>query len=47
MGFQNVLLYDKAPDLNVLVYPSIFAFVFLVLAMVLFKKASEEMADVL
>ena len=47
MGFQNVLLYDKAPDLNVLVYPSIFAFVFLVLAMVLFKKASGEMADVL
>lgn len=47
MGYQNVLLYDKAPDLSVLVYPSIVAFIFLVLAMVLFKKASEEMTDVL
>lgn len=47
MGYQNVLLYDKAPDLSVLVYPSIVAFIFLVLAMVLFRKASEEMTDVL
>lgn len=47
MGFQNVLLYDKAPDLSILFYPSVVAVVFLVLAMVLFKKASEEMADVL
>lgn len=47
MGYQNVLLYDKTPDLSILVYPSIVAFVFLALAMVLFKKASEEMADVL
>lgn len=47
MGYQNVLLYDKAPDLSILAYPSIVAFVFLVLAMVLFKKASEEMVDVL
>ena len=47
MGFQNVLLYDKAPDFNILIYPSLVAFIFLVLAMILFKKASEEMADVL
>lgn len=47
MGYQNVLLYDKAPDLSVLVYPTVFAFVFLVLAMIIFKKANEEMADVL
>ncbi|HIH0800638.1 ABC transporter permease [Vibrio cholerae] len=47
MGFQRVLLHDKAPDLSLLVYPSFFAFVSLVLALVLLKKASEEMADVL
>lgn len=47
MGYQNVLLYDKAPDLSLLVYPSLFALVFLLLSIVLFKKASEEMADVL
>lgn len=47
MGYQNILLYDKTPDLSLLIYPSIFAFVFLVLAMIIFKKANEEMADVL
>lgn len=47
MGYQNVLLYDKAPDLGILVYPSMVTVVFLVLALVIFKKASEEMADVL
>ncbi len=47
MGYQNILLYDKAPELSILIYPSIFAFVFLVLAMIIFKKANEEMADVL
>lgn len=47
MGYQNILLYDKAPDLTLLIYPSVFAFVFLVLAMIIFKKANEEMADVL
>lgn len=47
MGYQNILLYDKSPDLSLLIYPSIFAFVFLVLSMIIFKKANEEMADVL
>lgn len=47
MGYQNVLLYDKAPDFSLLIYPSIFALIFLVLAMVIFKKASKEMSDVL
>lgn len=47
MGFQNVLLYDKAPDLSLLVYPSLFAIISLVLAMIIFYKAREEMADVL
>lgn len=47
MGYQNVLLYDKEPDLSVLIYPSILALIFLALSMIIFKKASEEMADVL
>ena len=47
LGFQNILVYDKAPDFNLLIYPSIFAVFSLTLAFILFKKASEEMADVL
>ncbi|WP_413700400.1 ABC transporter permease [Psychromonas sp. KJ10-10] len=47
MGFHDVLLYNRAPDLSLLAYPSIFGFVSLLLSMTLFKKASEEMADVL
>ena len=47
MGYQNVLLYDKAPDLKLLIYPSIVAIVFLVLALFIYKKANEDMADVL
>lgn len=47
MGYHNVLLYDKAPDISLLIYPSLFAMMSLLLAMVIFKKASEEMADVL
>ena len=47
MGYQNVLLYDKAPNLNILLYPSVVAAISLILAMILFYKAKEEMADVL
>ncbi|HIP60126.1 MAG TPA: ABC transporter permease [Campylobacterales bacterium] len=47
MGYQNVLLYDKAPDLSKLIYPSIVAIVFLILALFVYKKAHEDMADVL
>ena len=47
MGFQNVLLYDKAPDLNLLVYPSVFAIISMMLAMIVFYKAREDMMDVL
>jgi lipopolysaccharide transport system permease protein len=47
MGYQNVLLYDKSPDLKLLVYPSIVAIVFLALALFVYKKANEDMADVL
>ena len=47
MGFQDVLLYDKAPNLHTLIYPSVVAAVSLVLALFVFYKAREEMADVL
>jgi len=47
IGYQNVLLYDKAPDLNLLIYPSLMAFIFLGLAFFVYKKANEDMADVL
>lgn len=47
MGYQNVLLYDKAPELSLLAYPASFAFVSLTLAIVMYKKANEEMTDVL
>jgi len=47
LGFQNVLLYDKAPDVSQLIYPTVFAVISLGLAMLVFYKAREEMADVL
>ena len=47
MGFQSVLLYDKAPDLGLLVYPTLFAIISMMLAMIVFYKAREDMADVL
>ena len=47
MGYQNVILYEKAPDLNLLIYPSIIAFISLFLTVIIYKRAVEEMADVL
>ena len=47
MGYQNILLYDKAPDLELLLYPTGVTAVFLLLALFIFKKASTEMTDVL
>ena len=47
MGYQNVLVYGKAPDAGLLLYPGILAIVTMVSALIIFKKASEEMADVL
>ena len=46
-GFQNVLLYDKAPDLSLLIYPALFALISMLLAITVFYKAREEMTDVL
>ena len=47
MGFQSILLYDKAPNLHLLIYPTIVAVASMLLAMFVFYKAREEMADVL
>jgi len=47
MGYQNVVLYEKAPELGLLIYPALVAFVALVLSAVMYKRAAEEMADVL
>ena len=47
MGYQNILLHDKAPDIRLLLYPTIIALVSLLLALVVFYKAREEMVDVL
>lgn len=47
MGYQNVILYEKAPDLNLLIYPSVIAFIFICLTAIIYKKAVEEMTDVL
>jgi lipopolysaccharide transport system permease protein len=47
MGYHNVLVYDKSPEIGLLFYPAAVAAVFLTLAFVMFKKANEEMVDLL
>lgn len=47
MGYQSVLVYSKAPDMEMLIYPSLFALISMIMAMMIFKKARNEMADVL
>jgi len=47
MAYQKVLLYNEVPALHLLVYPSLVAALFLFLTWSIFKKAHEEMADVL
>ena len=47
MGYQNVILYGKAPDFSLLIYPTVLAVVFLFLTVIIYKKAVEEMTDVL
>ena len=47
IAFQDILVYNKAPNLTLLLYPSIFAIISLLFAMIIFSKARYEMADVL
>jgi lipopolysaccharide transport system permease protein len=44
-GYQDILLYGRAPDLAGLVQSILLAAVLLGLALVLFRKASPEMVD--
>lgn len=46
-GYQNVLLRNLAPDLSGLLVPVVAGGVLVVLAFVLFRRASAEMVDVL
>lgn len=47
MAYQNVLVYDKAPDISLLLYPILIAVISLVMSVIIFRKASDEMTDVL
>jgi len=47
MSFQSILAFNTAPNLNLLIYPSITGVIMLFLAYFTFKKANYEMADVL
>lgn len=47
MGYQNILVYNKAVDINTLIYPSVLAICSLLIALIMYFKANEEMADVL
>ena len=46
-GFQDILLYNKNPDFFSLIYPLAVAIVSLVVAFFMYKRGSEDMADVL
>jgi lipopolysaccharide transport system permease protein len=46
-GYQDVLLYNKAPDLAGLASSCVLALAMLLLALVVFRKASAEMVDLL
>ncbi len=47
MGYQNILVYGKSPDPNLLAYPAGLALAALALALFLYRRAGEDMADVL
>ncbi|WP_457750366.1 ABC transporter permease [Sulfurimonas sp.] len=46
-GYQNILVYNKTPDLSVLLYPLLLGCFLLLLALYMYTRANEEMADVL
>ena len=47
MGYQSILVYGKAPDFSLLVYPVLLALGSASLALFLYRRAGEDMADVL
>ncbi|MEF3193175.1 MAG: ABC transporter permease, partial [Halothiobacillaceae bacterium] len=47
MSYQSILVYGKTPDLPLLIYPACLALGALALALLLYRRAGEEMVDVL
>lgn len=47
MGYQDILVYNRSPDLKVLIYPTILAIITMSLALFMYLRANEEMTDVL
>lgn len=46
-AYQNVLVFGKAPDFQLLIYPALFTLVMAVLATRIYRQAAEEMVDAL
>jgi ABC-2 len=46
-GYHDILIYDKMPDFSLLIYPIIIGAASLGAAFFVYKRAEEEMADVL
>lgn len=44
-GYQNIMLYNRAPDWAALLDTGIAAFVLLIVSLTLFRKANQEMVD--
>lgn len=47
MGYQSILVYNKVPDMSMLIYPLTIALGALGLAFFMYLRANEEMADAL
>lgn len=45
--YQNVMLYQRWPDIQLLVYPSALAIFFFILSFIVFRRASSDMLDAL
>ena len=46
-GYHDILIYDKTPDFSLLIYPAFIGAASLGAAFFVYKRAEEEMADVL
>lgn len=46
-GYQNIFVYDKSIDITTLTYPIVLASISMVLALFMYFRANEEMADAL
>jgi lipopolysaccharide transport system permease protein len=47
MGYQNIMVFGKSPDLDLLLYPVVVMLIFLALSIFVYKKASSQMVDIL